>query len=130
MGVPGVREGRGRERVPVVLDKSRGPGHIVHVAVVVAAAVDDEGALAQAHRGGHPAAAQVLGVVGQGVAPAQHQGHALTDWHRLEQLHHVRVRGAQNADVVNEDDDITWGMERDRERELSGYLKWCVRGRS
>ncbi|TNN45622.1 hypothetical protein EYF80_044168 [Liparis tanakae] len=87
---------------------------VVQVVVVARAAVGHDGPLLHdAQRrddggGGVVGVGRLLRVEGQRVAAAQHQGHALADRHRLEQLDHVGVRGAQHAHVVDVDDDVTW----------------------
>lgn len=71
--------------VTVLLDEACRARDVVHVAVVVGASVDQEGALLHQAQGGEEggggAGAWVLGVVGQLVATAQHQGYALPDGH-------------------------------------------------
>lgn len=55
--------------------------------------------------GGRPAG--VLGVKRQGVAPAEDQGDTFSNENRLEEFDHIGVSGAQAADVIDVDDDIT-----------------------
>lgn len=87
---------------------------VLQVRVVAAAPVHHQRAVLQAdgREGGAGRGARVLGVEGQRVPSTEHQGDALADRHGLEQLHHVGVRGAEHADVVNVDDDVPWVEER------------------
>lgn len=84
---------------------------VLQVGVVAAATVHHQGAVLQSdgRQGGAGGRVGVLRVKGQRVASTQHQGDALADGHRLEELDHVGVCGAQHADVVDVDDDVTCG---------------------
>lgn len=115
------RRGRQGGAVQVRVARVRGPSlgqrlgrqlgaqrQVLQVRVVAAAAVHHQGAVLQAdgRQRGAGGPARVLGVEGQGVASTEHQGDALADGHRLEQLDHVGVSGAEHTDVIDVDDDV------------------------
>lgn len=82
---------------------------VLQVRVIAAAAIHHQRAVLQSNgrQGSAGCAARVLGVEGQGIPSTEHKGHALTDRYRLEKFDHIGVRGAEHADVINVDDDIT-----------------------
>lgn len=105
MRVPGMR---GSSLGQSLRGELRAQRQVLQVRVVAAAPVHHQRTVLQTdgREGGTRRGTRVLGVEGQRVSPTEHQGHALPDGHGLEQLHHVGVRGAEHADVVNVDDDV------------------------
>lgn len=98
--------GRLGQSVSVLRKQAPRQRHVLHVVIVAAASVKQERGVHQAQRGHRRAGRRLLGVIGQRVASAQHEGHALTDGYRLKKLDHVCVGGAQDADVVDVDDNV------------------------
>lgn len=106
MCVPGVGDSGLGQSLRRQLGAQR---QILQVGVVAAAAVHHQGTVLQPNgrQGGARGGVGVLGIEGQRVAPTEHEGDALTDRHGLEELDHVGVRGAQHADVIDVDNDVT-----------------------
>lgn len=78
---------------------------ILQVRIVGPSAIHYKGAVLQPNgcQRGACCTTRVLWVKGQRVASTEHEGHTLTDRHRLEQLDNVGMRGAEHADVINVD---------------------------
>lgn len=116
MGVPWVRGENLLLGIHLILigicDEARRAGEIIQVGVVIRPAVQHDGPLLHdAQRGddggGVVGVGGVFWVVWQRVAPTQDEGHALPDGYRLEEFNHVGVGGAQDADIIYVDNDIT-----------------------
>lgn len=97
-----------------VCDEARRAGEIVQVVVVARPAVHHDGPLLHdAQRGDDGGGGVVVGVgsllrvVGQRVATTQDEGDALANRHRLEEFDHVGVGGAQDAHIVDVDNNVT-----------------------
>lgn len=103
-----------RQRSLEGVDKASGAGDVLHVAVIAIPSVDQQRALNEAE-GGQQGAGCVLRVIRKRVAPAKDEGYALSDRHRLKKLHHISVGGAQDADVINVDDHVSWKTYRKKD---------------
>lgn len=102
------------------VNEASGAGDVLHVAVVAILSVDQQRAINEAE-GGQQGAGCVLRVIRERVTPAKDEGYALSDWHRLEKFHHISVGGAQDTDVINVDNHVSWKTVRQRERYISIY---------
>lgn len=102
-----------RQRSLEGVNEASGAGDVLHVAVVAIPSVDQQRALNEAE-GGQQGAGCVLRVIRKRVAPAKDEGYALSDWHRLEKFHHISMGGAQDADVINVDDHVSWKTNKER----------------
>ncbi len=57
------------------------------------------------------------------VTSTQHQGDTLANGDRLEKLHHIGMGGAQNTDVIDVDDHITWWRNNEKNERTKQNMK-------